>query len=110
MGVYGKQGAWWIDWYEGRRRRREKTHVRTKREPKKILEQVKAKILPSELGLFDPKLSRPELVNRYLEALKGTRATGRRSSCRRDRQFLSRPADHGGFSGLSRFGLDPAPA
>ena len=25
MGVYRKQGAWWIDRYEGRRRRRKKT-------------------------------------------------------------------------------------
>ncbi len=25
MGVYRKQGAWWIDWYEGRRRLRKKT-------------------------------------------------------------------------------------
>ena len=25
MGVYRKQGAWWIDWSEGTRRRRKKT-------------------------------------------------------------------------------------
>lgn len=74
MAVYWKQGAWWIDWYEGRRRRRKKTPARAKTEAKKLLEQVKAKLLPRDLGLFDPKLSCAELVTRYLEGLKGTRA------------------------------------
>jgi integrase len=74
MGVYLKQGAWWIDWYEGRRRRRKKTPARTKTEAKRLLEKVKAKMVPRELGLFDPKFSCAELVTRYLEALKGTRA------------------------------------
>ncbi len=74
MGVYRKQGAWWIDWYEGRRRLRKKTTTKTKTEAKKLLEKVRAKMLPRSLGLFDPKLKCTELVTRYLEALKGTRA------------------------------------
>jgi hypothetical protein len=74
MGVYRKQGAWWIDWYEGRRRLRKKTPATTKTEAKRLLEKVRAKMLPRSLGLFDPKLKCAELVTRYLEALKGTRA------------------------------------
>ncbi len=66
MGVHRKQGAWWIDWYEGGRRRRKKTAVSTKTEAKRLLEKVKAKMLPRELGLFDPKLTCAELVTRYL--------------------------------------------
>ncbi len=81
MGVFRKQGAWWIDWHEGKRRRRKKTHARTKTEAKQLLAQVRAKIVPRELGLFDAKLSCPELVTRYLNALKGssTRATWKRT-------------------------------
>ena len=41
MGVYRKQGAWWIDWYEGRRRLGKKTPARTKTEAKKLLEKFK---------------------------------------------------------------------
>ncbi len=41
MGVYRKQGTWWIDWYEGGQRRRKKTRVSTKTEAKKMLEQVR---------------------------------------------------------------------
>jgi integrase len=74
MGVYRKQGTWWIDWYEGGQRRRKKTRASTKTEAKKMLEQVRARITPRDLGLFDPKLKCAELVTRYLEALKGTRA------------------------------------
>ncbi|MHC4250242.1 MAG: tyrosine-type recombinase/integrase [Planctomycetota bacterium] len=74
MGVVRRQGAWWIDWYEGGRRRRKKTAVSTKTEAKRLLEKVKAKMLPRELGLFDPKLSCAELVTRYLNALQGTRS------------------------------------
>ncbi|MHC4202177.1 MAG: hypothetical protein ACYSU0_19475, partial [Planctomycetota bacterium] len=74
MGVYRKQGAWWIDWYEGRRRCRKKTPAKTKTEAKGLLQKLKAKMLPRELGLFDPKFPCAELVTRYLEALKGTRA------------------------------------
>ncbi len=75
-GVFRKQGAWWIDWHEGRRRRRKKTHACTKTEAKRLLAQVRGKALPQELGLFDPKLSCPELVTRYLEALKGSATKG----------------------------------
>jgi hypothetical protein len=64
IGVYEKQGAWWIDWYEGGRRRRKKTTAHTKTEAKRPLGQVKAKLLPRDLGLFDPKLSCAELVTR----------------------------------------------
>ena len=74
MGVFKKQGAFWIDWYEGGRRYRKKTRARNKTEATKLLNQVKAKILPRDLGLFDPKLKCADLVTRYLEALKGTRA------------------------------------
>ena len=74
MSVYKKQGAWWIDWYEDRRRRRKKTAARTKTEAKQLLEKVKARMVPRELGLFDPKFSCAELVTRYLEAIKGIRA------------------------------------
>ena len=74
MGVFQKQGTWWIDWYEGGRRRRKKTRARNKTEARKLLEQVRARIVPRELGLFDPKLKCAELITRYLEALKGTRA------------------------------------
>ncbi|MHC4503225.1 MAG: phage integrase SAM-like domain-containing protein, partial [Planctomycetota bacterium] len=74
MGVFQKHGTWWIDWYEGGRRRRKKTRARNKTEARKLLEQVRARIVPRELGLFDPKLKCAELITRYLEALKGTRA------------------------------------
>jgi integrase len=74
VAVYEKQGSWWIDWYEGGRRRRKETNARTKTEAKKLLGQVKAKLLPRDLGLFDPKLSCAELVTRYLEAKKNVSA------------------------------------
>ena len=77
MGVYHKRGTWWIDWYEGGRRLRKKTRARNKSEARKLLEQVRAKQLPRDLGLFDPKLKCAELVTRYLEALKGTRTATR---------------------------------
>ena len=76
MGVFRKQGSWWIDWHEGRRRRRKKTHAETKTEAKRLLAQIRGKVLPRDLGLFDPKLSCPELVTRYLEAHKGSAAEG----------------------------------
>ncbi len=76
MGVFKKQGAFWIDWYEGGRRFRKKTRARNKTEATKLLDQVKARMLPRNLGLFDPKLKCTELVTRYLEVLKGTRTTG----------------------------------
>jgi len=53
MGVFKKQGAWWIDWREGKRRRRKKTHARNKTEAKKLLAQIRGKVLPRDLGLYD---------------------------------------------------------
>ena len=91
MGVYRKQDAWWIDWYEGRRRCRKKTPAKTKTEAKKLLQKVKAKMLPRELGLFDPKLSCAELVTRHLEALKGSRAA--RSARSSSRASFAGPSD-----------------
>jgi len=74
MGVFLKQGKWWIDWYEGGRRHRKKTGARTKSQAKRLLEQVRAKIVPRDLGVFDPKVKCAELVTRHLEARKGARA------------------------------------
>ena len=51
---------------------RKKTPAATRTEAKKLLEKVRARMLPCELGLFDPGLKCPELVTRYLDAVKGT--------------------------------------
>jgi hypothetical protein len=65
--VYVKQGAWWIDWYEGGRRPKKRTGTWTGTETRKLLRQVNAKVLPRELGLLDAKLSRAEFVTRHLD-------------------------------------------
>ena len=100
-GVCRKRGAWWIDWYEGRRRLRKKTAAATKTETKKLLERVKAKMLPRSLGLFDPKLKCAERVTRYLEALKGPR---RERMAETNRTSVSREGRGRGAPGPSRPG------
>ncbi len=72
MGVFQKQGAWWIDWYDGRRRLRKKARAVTRAEAMKLLEKIKARMLPRDLGLFDPKLKCAEFVTRHLGAVIAT--------------------------------------
>ncbi len=74
MGVFLKGDAWYIDWYEGGRRRRKKTGAKNKTEAKRFLAQIKLAVTPRELGVFDHKLKCVRLVNEYLAWLKANRA------------------------------------
>ena len=65
MGVFRKDGAWWIDWYEGGRRRRKKTHCTSKKDARKLLTQVKGKTLTRNFHLYDESLTTKDLVSRY---------------------------------------------
>jgi integrase len=85
MGVFRKDDAWWIDWYEGGQRRRKKTACRTKSDAKKLLSRIKGKVVERGFGIAETNLSTTELVSRYLAATKATLAE---SSHQRNRLAL----------------------
>ncbi len=72
MGVYLRNGSFWIDWYQDGKRRRKKTACKNKREAAKLLAEVRASAGPAAFGIRDADVSSPGLVSRYLEAANGT--------------------------------------